>query len=159
TWMLNSGHVHYLIQGAGHVYAVVDSHAMINGPLHGELLKEVSSEADSPRWVSQDLSAYAGHRVHVEFAPNENKDFRVLMVVEGSQQPSAPTKRSNSFVKNAVTSGNADATSAACRELILSTLDLLAADRIAQDAEPQDRAALANWLISQRTSASASPAI
>ncbi|MCI0360821.1 MAG: DUF1549 domain-containing protein, partial [Planctomycetaceae bacterium] len=100
TWTLKSGQVHYLIEGTGHVYAAVDSHAMINGPLHGELAKDTGGNSDLPmRWITHDLSRYAGHRVHLEFSPKEGEDFRVLMVAEGSERPKAPASRSNALIE------------------------------------------------------------
>jgi len=141
-WTLQSGQVHYLIEGAGHVYAAVDSHAMINGPLHNELAKETGGNSDLPmRWITHDLSRYAGHRVHLEFSPKESEDFRILMVVEG-QRPKAPEVRANALVKPGMAA-------AECRALIQSTLELLAADKIAADANAPDRAGLVNWLITQ----------
>jgi hypothetical protein len=141
-WTLDSGLVHYLIEGAGHVYAAVDSHAMINGPLHNELAKDTGGDSYLPmRWITHDLSRYAGHRVHLEFSPKEGEDFRIVMVVEG-QRPKAPETRSNKLINAGVTAG-------ACRELIESTLKLLALDKIAGNAHAADRAALANWLVAQ----------
>jgi hypothetical protein len=143
TWTLNSGQVHYLIEGAGHVYAAVDSHAMINGPLHGELARETGGNSDLPaRWITQDLSRYAGHRVHLEFSPKVDEDFRVLMVVEGPQRPMNPENRPSALFSTG-------ASLAACQELVTTTLDLLARDGIAADRHAPDRAALANWLIAQ----------
>jgi cytochrome c553 len=153
TFTLNSGYVHYLIEGVGHVYAAVDSHVMINGPLHAELLKETGGSSDLPtRWITHDLSRYVGHRVHLEFSPKEEEDFRVLMVVEGAERPAAPARRPNQLVERIGTTavhGSQMERVAACRELIESTLDLLAADRIATDVQASDRAAVANWIISQ----------
>jgi hypothetical protein len=150
TFTLQSGLVHYLIEGAGHAYAVVDSHAMINGPLHAELLKETGGNSDLPtRWITHDLSRYAGQRVHLEFSPKEDEDFRVLMVVEGRERPAAPIHRPNRLVQTALSSSNNGGRNAACSELAQSTLELLTTNRLATDAEPRDRAALANWLVSQ----------
>lgn len=148
TFTLTSGYVHYLIEGAGHVYAAVDSHAMINGPLHAELVRETGGNSDLPtRWITHDLSRYTGERVHLEFTPKEEEDFRVLMVVEGQQRPAAPAKGRNRLLEAVkTTDGSAPA---ACRKLVAQTLDLLAADRIAADSQPADRAALANWLLAQ----------
>src|SRR5262249_46582927 len=142
--------VHYLIEGAGHAYAVVDSHVMINGPLHAELLKETGGNSDLPtRWITHDLSRYVGQRVHLEFSPKEGEDFRVLMVVEGRDRPAAPTYRPNRLVQAALASHNDADRAAACRDLVRSTLELLAADCLTTVAEPRDRAALAGWLVSQ----------
>jgi hypothetical protein len=150
-WTLKSGRVHYLIEGAGHVYAAVDSHAMLNGPLHGELAKDTGGNSDLPmRWISHDLSRYAGHRVHLEFSPKVGEDFRVLTVVEGPERPPEPKNRTNQLLTEGI--GRK-----ACRDLIRSTLDLLAADKIESDPQPPDRAVLANWLIAQAGLADKTP--
>jgi len=140
TFTVKSGHVHYLIEGAGHVYAAVDSHYMNNGPLHTELIKDTGGNSDLPmRWISHGLTRYIGERVHLEFTPKEDEDFRVLMVVEGSDRPAAPTTRPNRVLEQAADGDQA----------ISQTLDQLAGDRIADDPHSPDRAALANWLIAQ----------
>ena len=145
TWTLKSGYVHYLIEGAGQVYAAVDSHAMINGPLHAELAKETGGSSDLPmRWISHDLSRYSGHRVHLEFSPKEDEDFRVLKVVEGLRPP-APTRRNNRLIEQV--QSVTEPTSAA-QELLKSTLSQIAAGRL-EGEHLADRAALANWLIRQ----------
>jgi cytochrome c553 len=150
TFRLESGYVHYLIEGAGRVYAAVDSHTMINGPLHNELLKETGGNSDLPmRWITHDLSRYVGHRVHLEFVPKEDEDFRILKVVEGRERPAAPTTRPNRLLARTLAQPSAALDSAACRTLITDTLSLFAADRVAEDAEAPDRAALASWLVAQ----------
>jgi hypothetical protein len=158
TFTLRSGYVHYLIEGAGHVYAAVDSHVMNNGPLHTELLKDTGGTSDLPvRWITHDLSRYVGHRVHLEFSPKEDEDFRILKVVEGRERPAAPVNRPNRLVEKALSSQRRDSDVVACRELIRSTLKMLATNRLASDPELQDRAALANWLVSQLKSAEGEP--
>jgi hypothetical protein len=150
TFTLQSGVVHYLIEGVGHVYAAVDSHAMINGPLHAELLKETGGTSDLPmRWITHDLSRYAGHRVHLEFSPKEDEDFRLLMVVEGSERPAPPQNRPNRLMEGTLAAGGNEAAASPLRELISSTLKGLSAGRITDDALPLDRAVVANWLITQ----------
>jgi cytochrome c553 len=150
TFTLTSGYVHYLIKGAGDVYAAVDSHLMNNGPLHTALIKETGGNSELPtRWITHDLSRYVGHRVHLEFSPKEEEDFRVLMVVQGKDRPAAPKDRPNKLLANLLTAGPADARLALSLQIIRNTLDQLAADQIAADPQPRDRAALVNWLIAQ----------
>jgi Protein of unknown function (DUF1549)/Protein of unknown function (DUF1553)/Planctomycete cytochrome C len=150
TFTLSSGYVHYLIEGVGQVYAAVDSHAMNNGPLHTELIKDTGGNSDLPtRWITHDLSRYVGHRAHLEFCPKEDEEFRILQVVEGRQRPAAPVNRPNRLVEKALASAERSANVAACQQLIRSTLDLLAANRLGTDPEPQDRAALASWLVAE----------
>ena len=143
-WTLKSGQVHYLIEGAGHVYAAVDSHAMVNGPLHGELAKDTGGNSDLPmRWITHDLSRYVGHRVHLEFSPKVGEDFRVLMVVEGAQRPPEPKNRANCAAAANITRRRRPATSSIARSTCWPRT------RSRPTTQPPDRAVLANWLIAQ----------
>jgi uncharacterized protein DUF1553 len=139
-----------LIEGAGHVYAAVASHAMINGPLHAELVKDTGGNSDLPtRWITHDLSRYAGERVHLEFIPKEGEDFRVLMVVEGRERPAAPVNRPNKLLARFMSTAPVGDKEAALRGVVESTLDALVKENIAQSRHPADTAAIANWLIRQ----------
>ena len=152
TFTLKTGQVHYLIEGVGHVYAAVDSHAMINGPLHGELAKDTGGNADLPaRWITHDLSRYAGHRVHLEFSPKGDEDFRVRMVVQG-ERPPAPARRANRVlepVAAAQKSGAKEAIAVACKDAIVAAKSCLVGDKPAEDAQFADKAVLVNWLLAQ----------
>lgn len=86
TVRLESGRLHYLLRGRARVYAAVDSHIMLAGPLHGALVRGFDGGPE-PSWVTHDLSAYAGHRVHVEFAPDGDGEVEVLQVVEAESKP------------------------------------------------------------------------
>ena len=54
---------------AGEVFVVVDSHRMIQGPLHGGLRRHVDS-GGAWSWQSTDVRDYIGHRAHIEFTPD-----------------------------------------------------------------------------------------
>jgi hypothetical protein len=84
---LKSGKLHYLIRGEANVYAGVSQHIMVTGPLHGALIQKPKVEGDQPRWVSHDLSRYAGLRAHIEFGPQGDSPLEILMVVESDRQP------------------------------------------------------------------------
>ena len=139
TFTLKTGQVHYLIEGVGHVYAAVDSHAMINGPLHGELAKETGGNADLPtRWITHDLSRYIGHRVHLEFSPKGDEDFRVLMVVRrraaaGAEAASQSVcwTRSLRLERRAPS----EAIAAAYRSIVASAASCLTADKPTEDKQ------------------------
>ncbi len=76
--------VSILVRGAGHVFACVDSHRLVAGPLHGETQFVVKpGEDQSLRWVDMNLGRYVGHRLHFEFTPNANSTFEVLRVMQG----------------------------------------------------------------------------
>ncbi|HUE71859.1 MAG TPA: PSD1 and planctomycete cytochrome C domain-containing protein [Pirellulaceae bacterium] len=152
TWTIKSGQVHCLVEGAGNVYASVDSHAMINGPLHGELAKDAGNRSDLPlRWITLDLTRYVGHRVHLEFSPKAAANFRILTVAEGPQRPQSPAVRPNALV--AKLTGDAKGSKEALIDSLAAqigvTLDLLAENKIPDDKQPQDRAALAQWLLNE----------
>ncbi|MCU1294036.1 MAG: hypothetical protein JWP08_2886, partial [Bryobacterales bacterium] len=88
TVTLGEGKLHYLIKGKTRVYAAVDSHLMVEGPLHGGLVRNFDSGSkNEPRWVTHDLSPYKGHRAHVEFGPDGDGELEVLMVVEAPEPP------------------------------------------------------------------------
>ena len=84
---LKTGRLHYLLRGRATVYAGVDSHLMIAGPLHGALVAHFDTGGRTA-WVTHDLSAYAGHRAHLEFAPQEGSELEVLMAVDSEHPPS-----------------------------------------------------------------------
>jgi hypothetical protein len=157
TWTLKSGQVHYLIEGAGHVYAAVDSHAMINGPLHGELAKDTGGNSDLPmRWITHDLSRYVGHRVHLEFSPKAGEDFRVLKVVEGPTRPRPPETRNNRLIEP-VLAERRDTREAQCQKLVQRAIELLKADALAAERDASDRSVLVNWLVAACDLASKPP--
>lgn len=90
TFTLTNGMLHYLIRGKARVYAAVDSHLMIEGPLHGRLMQTFEVNAEEPAWVHHDLTPYAGHRAHVEFGPVGDAPLELLKVVEAPAPPGNP---------------------------------------------------------------------
>ncbi len=80
--------VYYLVEGAGRTYAVVDSHRVNQGPLHGAFIKEWETKS-GPQWIAHDLRAYAGHRAHLEFTAIDDKPLRLFEVVQSVSPPSA----------------------------------------------------------------------
>ncbi len=86
---LTSGKIHYLVRGSGKVFAAVDSNRLVLGPLHGDLAHEWKYD-DRWRWVTHDLSEYAGHRVALEFSPGNEFETAVAMIVESEKRPDDP---------------------------------------------------------------------
>jgi hypothetical protein len=86
---LASGQLWYLVRGAGKAYTVVNSHLMIQGPLHGKLLTRWK-DTGRWEWVSHALPTYAGHRAHVELVPDGTGPFEVAMVVDSEAKPPLP---------------------------------------------------------------------
>jgi Protein of unknown function (DUF1553)/Protein of unknown function (DUF1549)/Planctomycete cytochrome C len=80
TFELQHGKVSCLVDGTGHIVACVDSHRLVAGPLHKETIRPIKS---NERWVTLDLERYIGHRLHLEFIPDENTQLAVRMVTQG----------------------------------------------------------------------------
>ena len=93
TFVPKSGIVWYLAAGAGHAFASVNSHRLLHGPLHGQTVLSWDADAKNPtrrRWIRHDLSAFAGHRVHIEFSTRGDKPLQLFLVAEGQQSPGDP---------------------------------------------------------------------
>jgi hypothetical protein len=69
-----------LVRGTGRVFACVNGHTLMEGPLHRKLVKKVGG-ADGFSWVEHDLSRYRGERVHVELTAGDG-DLAVAQVVQ-----------------------------------------------------------------------------
>ncbi|MFK7777391.1 MAG: PSD1 and planctomycete cytochrome C domain-containing protein [Gimesia sp.] len=75
------GSVTYRIKGGCWVYACIDSHRMLFGPLHGSTLKKISAKpGNQPQWVTHDLTRYKGHRIHLEFTTLDKAPLEVYQV-------------------------------------------------------------------------------
>lgn len=96
TFTVSHGQVHILMQGEAKVYAGVDAHLMVAGPLHGNLVKTL--KADKKKWVVYDLNDYIGHRVHFEFGPVAQNDFKLWAVVDGPISDTRSIASSNGVV-------------------------------------------------------------
>jgi hypothetical protein len=145
TFGLRSGRIHYLVRGKGQAYAAVDSHAMIAGPLHAQIVLPLDA-GDSYHWVMHDLLPYAGHRAHVEFTAASGSDFAVSMVVQSEQAPGAidPAAVSVAWHLQSARSASPEALARAYRTLFQRVLHALEQDRLA--AEPE-LVPLAHWLV------------
>ena len=78
TFELTSPHLACSVEGAGHIVAVVDSHRLIAGPLHGETIAEVKPGQSH---ITLKLGRYVGHRIHLEFTPAANASLSVSRVL------------------------------------------------------------------------------
>ena len=77
----------YLVRGSVRAYASVNSHLIVVGPLHGSVFREFKHSDDQWHWVSHDLAAYSGHRMHIEFAPADDGPCAIAMVVQSDEVP------------------------------------------------------------------------
>lgn len=86
SFELRMGKLFVLVRGKGRLYAAVDSHMLIGGPLHGRLIQDFNTEGKW-QWVLQDLTPYKGHRLHLEISPSDHGPFEVGNVVDADVQP------------------------------------------------------------------------
>ena len=148
TFTINPGKVFYRVKGAGMVYAAVDSHMMIAGPLHAQLVADIPP-SDSLRWVALDLTPYKGRRAHLEFTAAEGSDFALASVIQAESAP-ASTNPVNHVLLTLLTSagGNTpERLTADYQRLFSDTVKRLDADQIIGTPEAVDYALLANWLL------------
>ena len=93
TFNVDHGKVFYLFRGEATVLAVVDSHRMVQGPLHGNTKIKTGKEGEL-NWYSHSLDrrgqSFIGHRVHIEFTPTK-ENFELLMVVQGDDREARET--------------------------------------------------------------------
>lgn len=86
TFEVSDGSVHCYVEGSGHIFACVDSHRLVAGPLHGETIVEIKPRPESKqqgRWVTLKLGRYVGHNIHLEFVPGIENDLSVSLVAQG----------------------------------------------------------------------------
>ena len=105
SFRIAGGKMHYLVKGAGGVYAAVSGHVEINGPLHGQLLMKIPAALDY-HWVSQDLTRYKGLDAHIEFTAAQGSDFAVAMIVEGEHTLALPSASVDDTAIKAMNSSN-----------------------------------------------------
>ncbi|EAQ82777.1 PSD1 and planctomycete cytochrome C domain-containing protein [Blastopirellula marina] len=152
TFELTDGRVYYLVRGSGRAFAVIDSHRMINGPLHGASLHTWKQDAAAgPQWITHDLRDYQGHRIHLEFSPEGDEPLEILQVAEGAAAPryDAPTTVPLAGI---VLDPNDDSQQPSDARLANAFADFLnrAAASIGDSAQPA-AALLADWLVKNRS--------
>lgn len=152
TFELKDGRVHYLVRGAGKAYACVDSHAVVLGPLHGEVMLSLGENGAAPvRWVSQDLRRYTGHRIHVEFVPHADQDLQVLMVVGGPTAPSwTPPPAGWALAKRLAELGPADLSAKQAAAAMLNVVSNGFEKMGEKDAADETTAPWINWALAHR---------
>ncbi len=150
TFTIHSGTIHYLVKGAGKVQAVVDSHRLIAGPLHGALIQTIKGH-NEPQWVSHRLDRYVGHRAHLEFVPDDGGQFEVLMVVDSEKRPTAISEPHRLY-ERALSDGaieSPESLAVALQNVFVTTCHKLSAGS-AKSPMDLDQARLADWMVQHR---------
>ncbi len=146
TFKIAPGKIYYLVKGAGAAYASVCAHAIIEGPLHGQLVQNIPPSNDF-RWLAHDLTRYQGLDAHLEFTAAPGADFAVAMVVQAEQPPDRLEPGNHALLKMLTPEPDSlEALAAAYRKLFTHAAKHLAADKTSYSADAGDWARLANWL-------------
>ena len=146
SFALTTGRVFFLARGSGRAYAAVDKHSMVNGPLHGQLIRQFDSK-DGFQWQMLDLSTYKEHRTHIEFT-SESADCAIAIVVQGEHAPPPPARGCHKLAE--MLSGSVDSAETLAQgyqRLMLEIASRLENLKIAGADDAADCAFLANWLI------------
>ncbi|RIK80110.1 MAG: hypothetical protein DCC68_11740 [Planctomycetota bacterium] len=152
TFAIESGRVWALVRGAGSGYAVVDSHRLNNGPLHAALVLNWEAAPDGrPQWIGWDLSAYKGHRTHLELSARESGDFAVMRVVDSSSRPANPPPAAElvaaHFAAGFASPASVEALARRTQAVIADALAALLDERVRDAERAENRAAVADWLV------------
>jgi len=152
---LGSGMVWYRVRGAGRAYAVVNSHLLVSGPLHGQTLLEWPASAkdakpDEWQWIGHDLRSYAGHRAHVEFSPVGDGNLAIARVIDSLDRP-APDVHSPDATRglSAEEAALPAKVAAVSQESFVRAVGRMAEQQAAGPAMQPDEAALADWLLAR----------
>jgi cytochrome c553 len=150
TFEVTSGVLSYLLRGNCQVFAVVDSHRLVAGPLHGSTLATFKGEDTTTfRWVTQDLQRYRGKRIHLEIWPIENSPLMVAQVIDGAAPPA---------VKSPVSSVASPSTTelelklAAVRDILTDAASLLGGQSVPEIHRSMRAAAAIEWCVANRSS-------
>lgn len=86
TFAIKHTRVWYRVMGQGTINTVVDSHRLINGPLHGSLRLKVDQPSQFA-WLSQDLTDYQDHNAYIEIIDDGDGAIVVDKVIFGGTEP------------------------------------------------------------------------
>jgi hypothetical protein len=141
SFTIAADHLYYLVRGHGQAFACVNSHVMIEGPLHRTLVQPVAGDAGF-RWVKHDVGRYRGERCHVEFGPDRGGDLAVAAVVQADRPPAAVNPH-----WPVLAAAIADASSPAKLAAGLERVFLQALDALADGRSEPGVARLADWIV------------
>lgn len=86
-----------LVRGKSQIFAAVDSHRLLAGPLHQQTLKNVDTAGEQlelgeqpPVWIAIDLGRYLGHRVQLEFTPSPGRQLEVWRIEQRRPEQRRP---------------------------------------------------------------------
>jgi len=86
SFEITTGRIAAWVRGGCATYIVVDSHALVLGPLHGSLVKKQNA-APAWHWIEHDVARYKGHAAHLEIVAEAGTDFACEAVYQVEQMP------------------------------------------------------------------------
>ncbi len=147
TFEATAQRIWYRYRGVADVFAEIDSHRTVEGPLHG-VAKQTLNSPDDVAWFCHDLRAYADHRIHIEFTPRG--EFELLEACLADEEPTEPLRVNASVAAAFVRRQPADVTAAA-GTVVTAFQAALFLERVvlAEGGAPLAAAdaALINWLL------------
>jgi hypothetical protein len=149
SFTVTTGKLYYRVRGAGTVYAAVEGHGLIAGPLHGQLLLDFRA-GDEFRWVVHDLTPYKGRRAHVEFAPADASDLAVAQVVQAAREPADSRRPVRGLLELLSDPGpfSVEGVAARYERFFLARAAEIASQRPDEGSDNSGLARVANWFFS-----------
>ena len=140
TFALTTGKLFVLMRGSCRLYAG------IAGPLHAQLLEKFDSK-NVYTWQSMNLSAYIGHRAHLEFSA-ESPNFSIAKVIQGEQSPAPVETGSGQLARQlAADCANPEALAKGYKRVIGLASTRLGSNAIAGQSDSEGIALIADWLV------------
>ena len=150
TFEITKQNVYILMRGEARVLAVVDSHKMLNGPLHGSLMREI--KADKPTWIGYGLGRYRKHGAHLEFIAKNDSPLEILAVVQADRPPSVmPMQTASSLHLDGDLRSEKSAAKAIAGRLRRS-VEAFREDALRTSNAPAGAAYLADWMLKNPSS-------
>jgi hypothetical protein len=142
TFPITDGTIHYLIRGAGSLQAVVGSHRLLAGPLHGNQVRSFDTKGQL-QWIGHGLGRYKGQRGHLEIAPNGGSQLEIFAVADSGARPPDPPA-ANRVIADALATGGIEA---ALTAVLTEAGKKLDAGAIATSSHSSDLARIADWML------------
>jgi len=147
TFEVEADHIWYRVRGSGTIFLAVDSHRVVEGPLHGGVKKTIKGDPRKWAWHSQQVRDYMGHRIHAEFSPGEG--FAIDKVLWSDRPPPEvfePNEQLRSWLRDAEGSSPRKLAELFA-ERLQTSVDRLAGRDLARRDGPKDHARLLSWLV------------
>ncbi len=150
TFNIEKRYICCLVRGAGYLNAVVDSHRMNHGPLHGELIHHIKGQDGQWQWVCVDANRYVGTGVHLEFTPGASGALEVVKIVQSDRTLAAAEPGAALLGEHLAGEDFTTLAELAPRyqSLLTGSLEMLKQQRAGTDDDAQ-LAQVADWIVRQ----------